>query len=113
MLWKRLLLVAGIGTVPLFFVAVLLINRSYSGSINFILREQRGIVFQRLLEQLLDLVPRYQAAALRMNSGEATTGPGITDLRPQIDAAMNTLTSNYNSDLGQSLDFTDARLSAV
>jgi PAS domain S-box-containing protein len=112
-LWKRLLLVAVIGTVPLFIVSLLLINRSYSSSIYFILREQSGITFQGPLEQLLDLVPRYQAAALREHPGEAAPVPGTASLRQQIDAAMSALAANYNSDLGLSLGFTDAKLATM
>ena len=111
-LWQRLLLVGLTGTVPLFIVALILIKSTYSDSINFALQEQRGIVFQRPLEQLLDLLPRYEAATRQASTSEAMAGDSAGDLRQQIDRAMDTLASNYNGDLGKALAFTDTELSA-
>jgi PAS domain S-box-containing protein len=109
-LWQRLLLVALTGTVPLFMVAVALINASYSGGIDAARQEKRGIAFQRPLEQLLDLVPRYQAAARQAVVGDPAASSELAELRRQIDQAMNSLAVEYNGALGRALKFTDAEL---
>ncbi len=109
-LWQRLLLVALTGTVPLFIVAVALIKVAYSGGIDFALQEQRGNTFQRPLEQLLDLVPRYQAAARQAVAGDPGASLQLAELRRQMDQTMNSLAVEYNGGLGRALKFTDAEL---
>jgi len=84
-LWQRLLLVALTGTVPLFIVAVALINASYSGGIDSARQEKRGNAFQRPLEQLLDLVPRYQAAARQAVGGDSVALSQLAELRQHMD----------------------------
>jgi len=109
-LWQRLLLVALTGTVPLFIVAVALINASYSGGIDSARQEKRGNAFQRPLEQLLDLVPRYQAAARQAVGGDSVALSQLAELRQQMDQAMNSLAVEYDGALGRALKFTDAEL---
>jgi PAS domain S-box-containing protein len=109
-LWQRLLLVALAGTVPLFIVSLVLITKSYSGRIDFIVQERRGIAFQRPLEQLLDLLPRYQAAARQSLAGDGAAAPILADLRQQIDRAVDLVAANYMGDQGQALGFTDEKL---
>ena len=101
--WQRLLLVGIVGAVPLFIVSVALIRSSYSGSINFGLQEQRGIAFQRPLEQLLDLLPCYQAGGVPGRSDPA-------ELQRQIDRAMDDLAAKYRGELGRALKFSDKDL---
>src|SRR5271154_4878721 len=111
-LWRRLLLVALIGTVPLFIVSWVLITKSYSGSIDFVIQEQKGIAFQRPLEQLLDLLPRYQAAARQTQAGDGSAAPRLAELRRLINTSMDLLAANYNGDPGRDLKFTDAELAS-
>jgi PAS domain S-box-containing protein len=111
-LWRRLLLVGVTGAVPLFIVSLVLIKWFYGGSINFALQEQKGIAFQRPLEQLLDLFPRYQAAARQTLAGEGSSSSKLADLRRQIDSSMDAFAANYNGDLGRALKFTDAELAS-
>jgi len=107
---RRLLMVALTGTLPLFVVALLLLTWSYRGKIDFILQERRGIAFELPLEQLLEAVPHYQAAARRSLAGDGSAARERADLARQIDALVATISTNYNGDPGQTLGFTDAKL---
>lgn len=112
-LWQRILLVGLTGTVPLFIVSLILIKSTYSDGIHFTRQEQRGIEFERPLEQLLDLLPRYQAAARQVSAGAASAGIGLTGLQRQIDLAMGQVETNCNGELGQALKFTGPGPTAV
>jgi len=101
--WQRLLLVGIVGAIPLFIVSLVLIRSSYSGSINFSLQEKRGLAFQRPLEQLLDLLPCYQA-------GGVPGRPDPKELQRQIDLALALLATNYQGELGRALKFSDTEL---
>jgi PAS domain S-box-containing protein len=101
--WQRLLLVGIVGALPLFIVSLVLIQSSHTGSINFTLQEQRGIAFQRSLEQLLDLLPCYQAGGVPGRSDPAA-------IQRQIDQAMAVLAADYHGELGRALKFSDAEL---
>lgn len=109
-LWQRLLLVGLTGTIPLFIVSLILIKITYSDSIYFAVQEQRGIAFQRPLEQLLFLVPRYEAAARQEASGGVGATNEVTGLRQQIDMEMDLVATNYNGTLGRALKFTNREL---
>ncbi|HEV2691792.1 MAG TPA: PAS domain S-box protein, partial [Verrucomicrobiae bacterium] len=103
--WQRLLLVGVIGAIPLFIVSLLLIQSSHSAGINFTLQEQRGIAFQRPLEQLLDLLPCYQAGGV----------PGRADpaaIQQQIDQSLAVLSADYRGEPGHALKFSNAELAA-
>jgi PAS domain S-box-containing protein len=112
-LWKRLLLVAVIGSVPLFVVSLVLITRYYSASIDFVQRELHGIAFQRPLEQLLDLVPRYEAAARKAVGGDALATQETGVLRKQIDDYVELVGDNYNGEFGRRFGFSDAKLAPL
>jgi PAS domain S-box-containing protein len=108
----RLSLVAIIGAVPLSVVSLVLIGRSYDGRIAFSMQEQRGNLFQRPVEQLLDLVPRYQAAMAQVAAGAGPARADSAALARQIESALDALTVNYETRLGGALKFSDADLAA-
>ncbi len=102
---QRMVLVALVGIVPLAVVALCLIHLSINRTIEFGRQELRGNAFQRPLEKILDLLPRVAAAR---NFSSANTA-GLTG---EMDRALQSLTENYNGDLGSKLKFTDAELAA-
>jgi PAS domain S-box-containing protein len=110
-LWQRLLLVALTGAVPMFVVSVVLINESYSKTIDFGLQEQRGVLFQRRLARVLELLLPYTAAAEKVT----VEGPASADLvaaRSDLDAAVQALASDHAGELGDQLHFREAALRA-
>jgi methyl-accepting chemotaxis protein len=72
----------------------------------------RGNAFQRPLEVLLDLFPRYEAAARKAQAGDESAKAELADLQRQMDSQFDTLAANYNGDLGRALKFTDTELAA-
>lgn len=111
-LWQWILIVALTGTVPLVILSVFLIHHSINKSIAFGEQELRGVRFQRPLEQLLDLLPRYQSAARQALGGMEIGRQNLAAIQAQLDAAFAALSANYNGKLGLSLKFTDAELAA-
>ena len=111
-LWQYMILAALIGVVPMTGILLVVIGSSVNKDINFGVQEMRGNAFQRPLEQLLDLFPRYQAAARKALAGDESAKAGMADLRQQIDSQFQTLAANYNGELGRALKFTDAELAA-
>jgi len=111
-LWHYILLAAAAGILPMTGILTFVIGTSVNKDINFGLQEMRGNTFQRPLEQLLDLFPRYQAAAGGALAGDESAKAVVADLRQQIDLRIGTLATNYNSELGRSLKFNDAELAA-
>ena len=107
-LWRRLLLVALTGAVPLFIVSLTLIKSSYSEQIRFGEQEQRGNRLQRPLERLLDLVPRYQAAAARSLAPGADAAPTPQTLKAEIDRAFAQLGADYRGEIGRALELDEA-----
>ena len=75
-------------------------------------QEIRGNTFQRPLEQLLDLLPRYEAAAQQALGGNASGRQEMSELQGRIESAFEALSANYNGKLGEALKFTDAELAA-
>lgn len=104
---RRMLNVALIGTLPLAAIAVVLLHNSVNHNIAFGAQELRGNAFQQPLEQLLDLLPRYQAAL-----GGDTVAGTTADLSSRIEDTMRVLSENYNGKLGSALKFTDEELAA-
>jgi methyl-accepting chemotaxis protein len=109
-LWHYILLAAVIGVLPMTGILLFVISNSVNKDINFGSQEIRGNAFQRPLEQLLDLFPRYQAAARKAAAGDESAKTSMADLQQQIDAQLETLTANYNGKLGQALKFNDEEL---
>ena len=111
-LWQWIVLVAATGTVPLVIISAFLLHHSINQSIAFGQQEIRGNSFQRPLEQLLDLLPRYQAAARKALAGDQTGKPSMAEIQGQLDAVFAAVSANYLGKLGQALKFTDAELTA-
>jgi methyl-accepting chemotaxis protein len=111
-LWQYILVAALAGLVPMTIILLLVIGTSVNKDINFGLQEIKGDTFQRPLEQLLDLFPRYQAAARRTLAGDDSAKAGLADIAQKIDGQFEMLAANYNGDLGKALKFNDAELSA-
>lgn len=111
-LWQRLLLVVLVGAVPLFIVSLALIKVIYGDALDFTLQERRCVAFQRPLEQLLDLLPRHQAAARQATAGDASANTRMAELQREIDLAIKALAANYRGDMGRKLKFTDADLAS-
>jgi len=109
-LWQRILLIGLIGTVPLFIVSVLMVNMAYRNASTFSLQEQYGIAFERPLEKLLALLPRYEETAREALAGDAAARSDLAAQQRQIDAAMTDLAAKYNGDLGHALKFTNTEL---
>ena len=111
-LWHYILLAAAVGVLPMTGILMFVIGTSVNKDINFGAQEMRGDAFQRPLEQLLDLFPRYQAAARKAQAGDDSAKAGMADLQRQIDSQLQTLAASYNGELGQALKFTDAELAS-
>ncbi len=111
-LWHYLLLAAAVGVLPMTGILLTVIGTSVNKDINFGVQEMRGDSFQRPLEQLLDLLPRYQAAVRRTLSGDASARDESADLQQQIDVQFADLAANYNGDLGRALKFNDTDLAS-
>jgi len=111
-LWHYILLAAAVGVLPMTGIVMFVMGTSVNKDINFGAQEMRGDAFQRPLEQLLDLFPRYQAAARQAVAGDESVKAGLADLQPQIDSQLEALATIYNGELGQALKFTDAELAA-
>ena len=101
-LWQRVLIVAATSSLPLLVIACYLINVSVSKDIRFTVLESEGNAFQRPLEELLDLLPRYQAATREVLAGQAAAATRA-DLQRQIDAAAAALAANCRGELGRRL----------
>ncbi len=111
-LWQWIVVVAMTASVPLAIISVFLIHHSINQSIAFGEQEVRGDAFQRPLEQLLDLLPRYQAAARQALAREEAGKQSLAEIQTELDQAFDVLSANYNGKLGQALKFTDAELAA-
>ena len=111
-LWQWIMVVAATGTVPLVIISAFLVHHSITQNIAFGEQEIRGDAFQRPLEQLLDLWPRYQAAARQALGGDEAGKQGMAEIQGQLEAAFAAVAANYNGKLGQALKFTDAELAA-
>ena len=111
-LWHYILLAAAVGILPMTGIVSFVIGTSVNKDIAFGTQEMRGDAFQRPLEQLLDLFPRYQSAARKAQAGDDSAKAGMADLQQQIDSQLQTLAVNYNGDLGRALKFNDAELAS-
>jgi methyl-accepting chemotaxis protein len=109
---QRIVFIALIGTLPLALISLWLLHNSINKSINFGEQELRGDAFQRPLEKLLDLTPRYEAAARKALAGDPSAKAEMADLQHQMDSQMETLSADYNGELGRALKFTDTELAA-
>lgn len=111
-LWHYLVLSAAVGLVPMTGILLSVISISVNKDINFGKQELRGNAFQRPLEKLLDLFPRYQAAAVNAAAGLETARADLTGLQQQIEVQLQELSADYNRELGRALKFNDAELMA-
>ena len=111
-LWHYTLLAAMAGVLPMTGILLFVIGTSVNKDINFGLQEMKGDTFQRPLEQLLDLFPRYQAAARKALAGVESAKHDMADLQQQVDSQFEKLSANYNDELGRALKFNDAELAA-
>ncbi|MFA5257937.1 MAG: methyl-accepting chemotaxis protein [Opitutales bacterium] len=82
---------------------------SINKDIDFGKWEAYGIVYQRPLEQILDLLPRYKDASAKFASGESTRDR--TDLQARMNAAFDELMKAQDK-VGEALQFTDQGLSS-
>ena len=106
---RRFLLIGLAGALPLFFVSLLLINLVYSAPLEFGVQEQRGIAFQKLVEGVLAVVPRYAAAARQVAEARGPTTE-LTVAQRDVDSALGRLSDAYGGELGRQLGFTAAVL---
>jgi PAS domain S-box-containing protein len=97
------LLLAVTGALPLFLVALVLINLAYSGPIDFGEQELRGNALERPLERLLELLPRYREAARHTLSDPNANPDELSNTRLQIDRAVSALAAAYDGELGRAL----------
>jgi hemerythrin-like metal-binding protein len=111
-LWHYIALAAVVGVLPMTGILLWVISTSVNKDIAFGQQEMRGNAFQRPLEELLDLLPRYQAATRQAAAGDESAQSGRADLQQQLETQFNLLAANYNSELGAALKFTDAELAA-
>jgi hypothetical protein len=106
-------IVAATSSLPLLALASYLINVSVSKDIRFTLLERQGTIFLSPLERLLDLLPRYQAAARKILAGDGSAKAELREIQQQIDQALATLTANCQGELGRRLKYdtveTDAK----
>ena len=87
-LWQWIVLVALTGSVPLVIISSLLIHNSINKSISFSEQEVRGDAFQGPLEQLLDLLPRHQAAARKALEGNDSGKQSMSEIQRLADSAF-------------------------
>ena len=87
------------------------IGTSINKDIAFGIQEMRGNAFQRPLEQLLDLLPRHEAAARKALAGDPGARGRLSEIENQIDLAFAALAVAHH-DLGGALKLTDAEMSA-
>ena len=80
-LWHYILLAAAVGILPMTGIVSFVIGTSVNKDIAFGTQEMRGDAFQRPLEQLLDLFPRYQSAARKAQAGDDSAKAGMADLQ--------------------------------
>ena len=106
-----IVLVAVTGALPLLIVTLYIISASINSDIEFNAREVKGNAFQRPLSQLLDLLPRHDAAARRAASGDASAKSDLTQLAAKIDAVFNSL-SDVHAQFGEVLQFTESGLAS-
>jgi methyl-accepting chemotaxis protein len=111
-LWHYILLASLVGVLPMTGIVLFVMGTSVNKDINFGTQEMRGDAFQRPLEQLLDLFPRYQAAARKAQAGDESAKAALADVQRQIDSQLETLSANYNGELGRALKFNDAELAS-
>lgn len=110
-LWHTLVLVAGTGFLPMLAVTVFVINTSINKDINFGKQELRGNAYQRPLEQLLSLLPRYQAAVEEAARSAGTPRDGINALAQKIETALDAL-ATMQAEHGEALQFTPEGLAS-
>src|SRR5208283_5019858 len=110
-LWHRILLVALAGMVPMVAITLFVIGASINKQIAFGEQEMRGNVFQRPLEQLLDLLPRHEAMARKALAGDVNARAQLPGLQNQVDQALAAVAVVYH-DLGGVLKFNDAELAS-
>lgn len=110
-LWQRMVLVALTAIVPLLGVTIYVISTSINKDISFGQQEMKGDVFQRPLEQLLDLLPQHQAAARKLANGDNDAKNQMAAIEHQIDQAFAAL-EEVHGKLGKDLQFTDEGLAS-
>jgi len=111
-LWHYIVLAALTGVLPMTALLFFVIGTSVKKDIDFGTQEMRGNAFQRPLEELLDLFPRYEAAARQALAGDDSAKARMTDIQKQVDSQLETLSANYNGELGRAMKFTDAELAS-
>ena len=111
-LWHYIVLAALTGVLPMTALLFFVIGTSVKKDIDFGTQEMRGNAFQRPLEELLDLFPRYEAAARQALAGDDSATARMTDIQKQVDSQLETLSANYNGELGRAMKFTDAELAS-
>ena len=111
-LWHYILLSAAVGLLPMTVILLFVIGTSVNKDINFGLQEMRGNAFQRPVEALLDLLPRYAAAARKALAGDEGAKANMTDIQREMDLKFETLATNYQGELGRALKFNDTELAS-
>lgn len=97
-LWHWIALVTLTGIVPLVGISSYLIYNSINRSVRFTEQELRGDAFQRPLEQLLDLLPRYQAAARQALDNGEMGKQSMADVQRLLGSAFEALSANFKSE---------------
>src|SRR6187399_2935991 len=70
-LWRRLVLVAITGAVPLFLVSLFSVHSSYSPEVHFSQQERRGVAFLSRLDVVFEALSRYTESIAATRAGRA------------------------------------------
>lgn len=103
-LWRRLVLVAITGAVPLCLVSLFSVHSSYSPEVHFSQQERRGVAFLGRLDRVFETLSRYTESIAATRAGRAGEA-SVTDVEREVKAALGALAHDYEGELGQRLDF--------
>jgi methyl-accepting chemotaxis protein len=110
-LWQRIVLIVVVGVVPLAAISLIIMSMYIHKDILFAKLEIKGNAYQRPLEQLLDLLPRHEAAARKALAEDADGKRELPKIQQEMDEAFAAL-EKVQDELGDDLKFTDAELAA-
>jgi len=107
-LWQKVVLTIGTFCLPL-VVLTPMIFRAFNKDIAFAEQETRGNLYQRPLEQLLDLIPQHQLLANRYLAGDRAVADALGQKQSQIEQSFAGLI-DADARVGKALQFTDEAL---
>jgi PAS domain S-box-containing protein len=99
---RRILVVGLTGALPLFLVALWLLQGAYRRTLEFGERELRGVAFEQRVQEVLESLVRYST----------TSGAPRVDSAVAFDAALGRLRQAYEGALGRELGFVGSELRA-